>query len=244
MEQKEKDSKRLITPAGAGLAAIAFFLPWVRACGQDISAAQIANNGSEVLWLILIAAVAIVVAFFANDGKNNLKKIKPVVAIGAILSLSIMLIKYMQAKDAGIQIRFGAIFAVIGFMASLFGMEFLEDTARAPSSVASDDSEKIGLSAQYVCNNCGSKVTVGEVCPKCASASEAITADDICGGCGAEVSEKAKFCSSCGLAVSTVVSADVATENKIQNNDKFCQTCGEKAEFDAAFCGKCGDRIA
>lgn len=38
--EDKKDSKRFISPGGAGLAAICFFLPWLRGCGQDISGAN------------------------------------------------------------------------------------------------------------------------------------------------------------------------------------------------------------
>ncbi len=120
MEQKEKDSKRFISPGGAGLAAICFSLPWFRGCGQDISGAQIASNGGHEFWLILIAAVAIVGGFFVFDGQNNLKKLKPFALVGAILALLIMVLKFIQVKqDAGdmIEILPGSVGTILGLLA-------------------------------------------------------------------------------------------------------------------------------
>lgn len=131
MHQNEKDSKRFLTPGGAGLAAICFFLPWIRACGQDFSGSQIASKGSAELWLILIAAIAILGSFFVFDGQNNLRKIKPVVIAGAIVSLLIILIKIAQLQKQGsgmFEIQFGLYGTCLGFISSLFGIPFLEDT--------------------------------------------------------------------------------------------------------------------
>lgn len=131
MEQKQKDSTRLITPGGAGLAVVCFFLPWVRACGQDLSGAQIASNGSHELWLILVAAIVIIGGFFIFDRQNNFKKMKPIVLVCAILSLLIMLLKLIQIKKEGgniIEIQYGSVGTVIGFIASLFGLKFLKDS--------------------------------------------------------------------------------------------------------------------
>ncbi len=134
MEQKQKDNKRFISPGGAGLAAICFFLPWLKACGQDVSGIQIANQGESALWLVLLSAIAIVVAFFIYDGQNNLKKLKPIVISGAGISLLILLLKYSSLKkQAGgmggmFEIEFGSIGTVLGFIASLVGIQFLEET--------------------------------------------------------------------------------------------------------------------
>ena len=181
MEQKEKDSKRFITPAGAGLAAICFFLPWIRACGQDITGVQIANHGESVLWLVLIAAIAIVGGFFIYEGQNNLKKLKPLAVVGALLSLLILLIKYAQVKGE-VEIQYGAVGTLIGFVSSLFGLQFLEDTVptgEAIQSVAQTESQaQKSLPLQ----------------PE----SEVQNNHKFCPSCGEEAELAAVFCSKCG----------------------------------------------
>jgi hypothetical protein len=167
MEQKEKDNKRFITPGGAGLAAICFFLPWVRACGQDVSGIQIANNGESVFWLVLIAAIVIVGGFFMFDGQNNLKKLKPIAIGGAVLSLLILFIKYSQFKNKGgiFEIQYGSIGTLLGFAASLFGIQFLEDTTD------SDRLTKTGNTSagpDIFCGECGAKLNPDiSFCPEC-----------------------------------------------------------------------------
>jgi hypothetical protein len=130
MEQKEKDGKRFITPGGAGLAAICFFLPWLRACGQEFSGAQVASQGGSDLWLILIAALVVVVVFFMFDGQNKLSKVKPIAIIAAVLALGDMLLRFQKLKEIGAgvdDLRIGAWGTIIGFVASVIGVQFLED---------------------------------------------------------------------------------------------------------------------
>lgn len=161
MAQKEKDNKRFITPSGAGLAAICFFLPWIRACGQDISGVQIANNGESALWLVFLAAVAVVVAFFIYDGQNNLKKLKPL-AIGSVaLSFLILLIKYAQIRKQGggmFEIQYGSIGTFLGFVASLIGLQYLEDTIAPPANKFCTQCGEANNSGSSFCNQCGTKI--------------------------------------------------------------------------------------
>jgi ribosomal protein L40E/uncharacterized protein (DUF983 family) len=234
MEQKEKDSKRFITPAGAGLAAICFFLPWVRACGQDISGAQIANHGESALWLVLIAAIAIVGGFFIYEGQNNLKKLKPLAVVGALLSLLILLIKYAQVKGE-VEIQYGAVGTLIGFIASLFGLQFLEDSVpNINKSLVVDNAADSALEvdySKYVCDKCGTEVPVGEVCPKCKSESNITESDEcICGKCGARVSDKDRFCSSCGAELS-------------EAGGYVCSDCGGEVSLEDKKCPKCGKSL-
>jgi hypothetical protein len=165
MEQKPKDSRRYITPSGAGLAAICFFLPWFRACGQDVSGSQIASNGESLLWLVLIAAIAIVGGFFMYDEQNNLKKLKPIVIGGAILSLLILLIKYAQLRNQGngmfegvFELRYGSFGSLIGFIATLFGLQFLEDSIPISTNIFCTECGVKSLTGSAYCSECGAKI--------------------------------------------------------------------------------------
>lgn len=161
MEQKQKDSKRFITPSGAGFAVICFFLPWFRACGQDISGSQIASRGESLLWLVLIAAIAIVVGFIFYDGQNKLTKLKPIVIGGAILSLLILPIKFLQIKDQAFglfEIRYGAFAMLIGFITSLVGLKYLEDPVLVSADKFCTECGAKNSKDSGFCSECGAKI--------------------------------------------------------------------------------------
>lgn len=131
MEQKEKDSKRFISPGGAGIAAICFFLPWFRACGQEISGLKLATSGDYLLWLTLVSAIAIIGGFIAFDRQIGLKKLKPLALVSAILGLLIMLFKLIQLKQEGgdmVGILPGYVGSVLGFIVSIVGLQFWKGT--------------------------------------------------------------------------------------------------------------------
>lgn len=208
MKHKEKGSKRFITPGGAGLAAICFFLPWLRACGQDLSGKQIASQSESALWFILIASVAIIVGFFVFEGQNNLTKLKPIVLLGAIVSLLIMLAKYVQftQKEASgvFEIQYGAIGTIIGFVASLVGVQFLEDDIT--TVVAKPASQTVlpkgkTLTNETSCHKC--RAVIGEGARFCSGCGASV--DISCLKCGAMIEVDCKFCSECGASVHEAV---------------------------------------
>jgi len=57
-----------------------------------------------------------------------------------------------------------------------------------------------------------------------------------CPGCGAEIKEGDKFCSSCGTRVTY-------TEKAAEAEKRFCPNCGAELNRDDIFCGYCGTRI-
>lgn len=80
--------------------------------------------------MILIAAIVVVAAFFVFDGQNKLKKLKPIVLVSAILGLLLMLLEFARLKDQAcgmFEIRYGAVGIIVGFIASLIGIQFLAD---------------------------------------------------------------------------------------------------------------------
>ncbi len=175
MEKKEKDSKRFISPAGAGLAVIMFFLPWVKACGGNLSGADIARINNE-FWLILISAIAIVGAFFYFDNQNKLSKLKPIVVVGALLSLGIILFKFAKVKSEGmIEIQYGVVLTVIGFVVSLFGITSLEDHESETEKSISLTSKEVMPPDSWKCD-CGylnyPSATICQGCLKVRNSSE------------------------------------------------------------------------
>ncbi|MCX5829258.1 MAG: zinc ribbon domain-containing protein [Deltaproteobacteria bacterium] len=181
MKKTEKDGRRFITPSGALLMAVCFFLPWVRACGVEVSGADIASKGdTPILWLILAVSVITIGVFFIFDGQNKLNKIKPIVIIGSIISLLIIIIKYFQLKNSEIGAAFtfmyGFVGTVFGSIISLIGASFLQDYSVNLVSLNGDnrgpDQDKTlstdNKSDDSFCGNCGEKIRGQDLfCPKC-----------------------------------------------------------------------------
>jgi TRAP-type uncharacterized transport system fused permease subunit len=157
-----------LTPAGAVIALICFFLPWVKfSCSgieQTVSGFQI---GGE-LWIVFAAAFIILFVFYFFRNQKQLNKARPVVILSAVVGLAVLLFKFlkfatpqktefgtMTPKDMGLSIQFGAIGTVIGLILALIGSSFLK----------TQDDLKVTFS---FCANCGTKLqSVDEYCPNC-----------------------------------------------------------------------------
>ncbi|HRS51452.1 MAG TPA: hypothetical protein P5067_03370 [Candidatus Marinimicrobia bacterium] len=137
MEEK-KDSKIFLSPAGAIIALICFFLPWVRfSCMGETKNASGADLGG-LFWVVFAAAIFIVVIFFVFQKRKELAKSKSFILIASLAALVIILIQYVRfssgkqtefgrirPQDIGLTIQFGSIGTVIGFILSLIGSFFL-----------------------------------------------------------------------------------------------------------------------
>jgi hypothetical protein len=127
-----------LTPSGAGLAAICFFMPWVRfdcmGAQKTLSGADLANR-EAVFWLALAAAVAILAAVFYFRSQGALEKARPVVWIASLAGMGLLLVKYFSfsggektpfgsitPKDIGLSIQPGAVGVLIGFALALIGV--------------------------------------------------------------------------------------------------------------------------
>lgn len=163
MEHKQKDKKRFISPAGAGLAAICFFLPWFRGCDEDLSGAQIAYNGEYEVWLVLAYSLAIVIGFVVYEKRNELLKFKPI-AFALVLSSNLLIvIKMIEKKFYDIMemdILYGSVGALVSALVSLGGLYYWKETnvpfikeEMPPESWTCDCGHRNYPSA-YVCQNC------------------------------------------------------------------------------------------
>ena len=120
-----------LTPAGAGIAIICFFLPWVRvSCGTITVEASGARIGG-VLWLVLTAAVIILAAFIYLylRRQRQLFRLKLISLISSATAIIIMLYKFISAfaggggiiklSDIWPVIRIGAIGEFLGFVLAI-----------------------------------------------------------------------------------------------------------------------------
>lgn len=154
-----------LTPAGAGIAIISFFLPWVRvSCGTVTVEASGASVGG-IFWAVFAVAVAIFLAFFYFWKIRQLLKIRLAVIIGAVFSLTVLLYRFFDAfggepsdikfSDLGGALRYGAVGEFVGMLAAISGMLFIEhptsDKRRkllrrfgfAPTQNRSEDSSRL-----------------------------------------------------------------------------------------------------
>ena len=126
-----------LTPAGAGIAVICFFLPWVRvSCGTVTVEASGARIGG-IFWAVFAVAIAIFVTFFFFWKIRRLLKIKLPVIIGAVFSITILFYKFFDAfgrnaadinlSDLGGAVRYGAVGEVLGFLAVIVGIIFNDE---------------------------------------------------------------------------------------------------------------------
>lgn len=146
----DDDKKIWLTPAGAGIALVCFFLPWVEfSCGdmkQNISGSQMGG----IFWVVFGAALLCLLAFFYFKNSGEVERAKPVVILGALVGLGILLYKYFDFKsgaqtgmqglsqlsqmpnfqstfgqqqmpDIGFHIKYGGIGTIVGLALSLLG---------------------------------------------------------------------------------------------------------------------------
>lgn len=138
--------KFFVTPIGAAVAALCFFLPWVEfSCGGMRKTASGSELGG-ILWIVFLAALVILITFFYFRSQNQLSKSVKVIQSSSYIALIILAIRYLifmsgektemgtiRPQDIGFSIQFGAIGTLLGFLTSLIGSAFLKERKQSPS---------------------------------------------------------------------------------------------------------------
>jgi len=103
MSQEKSSLSYFLTPAGAVIALIAFFLPWVKlSCAgqiQNLTGFQMAK-GDNWYWAVLACAAAILFVFFYLRSRTDLGKVKKLTVAAAMGGLGILLYKYYDFKTS------------------------------------------------------------------------------------------------------------------------------------------------
>jgi hypothetical protein len=103
MSQEKSSLSYFLTPAGAIIAAVAFFLPWVKlSCsGQvfNMNGFQLAKNDA-LMWVVFAAAILIGIGFFFLRNKWDLGKIKKLSFVASLAGIGILLYKYFDFKSS------------------------------------------------------------------------------------------------------------------------------------------------
>jgi hypothetical protein len=143
MSKNKEDKKVFLTPVGAIIALICFFLPWVKvSCAKTLKSVSGAEVGG-IFWLVFVAALLIIVAFFYFRSKKQIGRSKAVAILGSTAALVVVFIKYASlawgqknllvkagSKVIDCTIQVGAIGTVIGFILVIIGALFLKTGMR------------------------------------------------------------------------------------------------------------------
>lgn len=124
----------LISPAGAGLAALCFFLPWGRFSCAGMSRILTGAQIGGVFWIVFAAALAIPLAIGAGLVFRRLRLARLAVAGLAFLGLAILIIEqvrfahgqatgfgHVHANDVGVELRLGGAGTALGLLIALAG---------------------------------------------------------------------------------------------------------------------------
>lgn len=130
--------KVLLIPAGAVIAIICFFLPWVK---FSLAGAEITMSGNflgDELWIVFTMAIVNFGVYFYFISSKQAQRSKTVILISSNFAIAIMIIRYLlflqgwktdfgtiRPEDFGLTTQFGAIGAIIGFFISELGTSFL-----------------------------------------------------------------------------------------------------------------------
>jgi len=167
------DNKRFITPAGAGIALICFFLPWASfSCMGEVKYQSGADLGG-IFWIVFLAALAILAAYFVFSNNKQLKKAKPIVIASSLIALGILLYQYIRysvgvetdlgkikLEDIGFSLQFGGVGTVIGYILALFGTTYLESNdveAERPNQIKPGKLSFDDPNADWNCPKCNSQ---------------------------------------------------------------------------------------
>ena len=141
--KKLKELKKyspFLTPAGAGIAIICFFLPWVKvSCGTITVEASGARIGG-IFWLVFAIAILIIISFFYFRSRKDHAIGKLIAIYGSVLSMLVILYKFITTfsggsvdinmSDFGSVIRPGAFGEFFGFIMALAGSIYMSDDTK------------------------------------------------------------------------------------------------------------------
>jgi uncharacterized membrane protein len=140
-ENAPENPKSFISPAGAALAVICFFLPWMKVsqCGisQTVSGSGIAVADNS-FWLFPLMGIISITAYFACKNRKQLWRARPFIYGSSGFALFLLFYKYysipsapefmgqrITAADLGITVGIGIYGTIIGFISAIIGCAFI-----------------------------------------------------------------------------------------------------------------------
>jgi hypothetical protein len=150
VQSRKPKPHEIISPAGAGIVIICFFLPWLRvSCGTKKMLLRGADMGGA-LYIVLIAAVVMIAAFMIYKYLGQTHKSRYVflgaslLAIGTIayeytsVALNPNIPFYIPGKMIGFELKIGAFGTILGLILAGSGWQLL----RPPGCPTNDEKAK------------------------------------------------------------------------------------------------------
>jgi hypothetical protein len=139
VSENKEDKKIFLTPTGAMIALICFFLPWVKiSCGRTTRSFSGPDIGG-IFWLVSIVALVMVLAFFYFRRKNQLKIAKYIAILGSIMALLAIIVRYISllygqnsiwikagTKAVRFKVQMGAIGTLVGLILVMIGAVYMK----------------------------------------------------------------------------------------------------------------------
>jgi hypothetical protein len=124
-----------LSPGGALLTLVCFFLPWVNlSCGPGMERRISGAGMGGMVWVVFIAALGILGSFIFFKSQNRVQHSRPIIAVCSIVALAVILVKYLASRngtstelvrigpeDVGASIQPGGVGTLIGLALSLAG---------------------------------------------------------------------------------------------------------------------------
>jgi hypothetical protein len=124
-----------LSPGGAILTLVCFFLPWVKlSFGPGIERRISGAGMGGIVWVVFIAALGILGSFIFFKSRNRVQQARPIIAVCSIAALAVILVKYLASRngtstelvrirpeDVGASIGPGGVGTLVGLALSLAG---------------------------------------------------------------------------------------------------------------------------
>jgi hypothetical protein len=127
-----------LTPAGAAMAIVCFFLPWARvSCAPGVRKSFSGAQLGGIFWLVLGAALVALAAFVFFHARRRLEWARPIIILASLAALAVIVIKsieYAQGRptpvgsvrpDPGLRTKFGGAGTLIGHALAIAGAGFI-----------------------------------------------------------------------------------------------------------------------
>jgi drug/metabolite transporter (DMT)-like permease len=125
MSNQRSSGSKLSAIAGVVI-IIAFFLPWVRACGTDFSGLDLATNDTGQVedpgqyWLALLSGLVCVALFFTLKTRTRRQRVRAAVTrlvVGAIGFLPLLNVWYnVKERGESLELLYGGWITLLGFI--------------------------------------------------------------------------------------------------------------------------------
>lgn len=145
-----------LTPAGAALILVSFFLPWARcSCAPGVAKSVTGACLGGLLWAIPIGAAGMLVAFALLYRARRWGWLRQVVALATLTGLGALLVRSIQLsagtstpfgritpEDLNAKTQFGAFGTVVGYLAAVAGVTELRRLRRRRAPAGSGAPER------------------------------------------------------------------------------------------------------